>query len=470
ATNSNDFPVTAGAIQTSYGGGISNAFALKLSSDGTQLIYSTFLGGSVYDFCFGMALDSAGAVCLTGETCSPDFPVTSGAFQSELNAQTPGPFIGFNVFLSVINASGSALVYSTYLGGSVTDTGFAVAFDGDGSVYVTGETRSPNFPTSHGAFQRHLNGLWNAFVAKFAPTGSLDYSTLIGGKGVSQGDGIVVNAAGQAYVCGSDTHSGFPTTAGSFQPAFAGGSGNAVVFCLDAKGSSLVFSTYLGGRGKDEAGGIALDKDGNVYFTGGTTSNNFPVTPDAIQWVYNKGGDGFVTKLSRDLSKLIYSTFLGGGGAFTNSIVLDEDGNAYVVGSTTSADFPTTPGTFQAAPPFVDGTAWIGFASKIQPSNFAISLTPQQVSLSPGESATVNISVTRSGGLVGPIEITPPENYGRHLRLEPSTLVSTDSEAAFTLVVKPSAASGQYTLVFNATDKRGVINHSASLNLNVVGP
>ncbi|HEY6328880.1 MAG TPA: hypothetical protein VI756_06050 [Blastocatellia bacterium] len=197
------------------------------------------------------------------------------------------------------------------------------------------------------------------------------------------------------------------------------------------------------------------------------------MTPDAIQKAYEPGngalGDAFVAKFDPNLAKLIYSTLLGSE-VLEGAIAVDEGGDAYVVGSTESARFPTTPGAFQTSPPLASRFAVNGFAAKIQPSDFSMSLTPEQVSLAPGASATVNISVAKTGGFVGPAEITPPNPSGLGIRLDPSAIASTDSAVSFTLNVKAFTASGQYSLVFAATDSRGVISHSAVLNLTVLNP
>jgi hypothetical protein len=368
STRSNDFPTTAGAFQPTFTApaGVANAFVTKLDPSGSTLVYSTYLGGSgVYgDFGSGIAVDSAGEAYVIGTTSSNDFP-TAAAFQPTLAGGSR--FGAQNAFVTKLNSTGSALVYSTYLGGSSSrapDSGYGIAVDVDGNAYVTGYTTSNNFPTTPGAFQPAISGPYfsggipqDAFVTKFDPAGSVVYSTYLGGSYDDSGVGIAVDAAGNAYVTGGTASSDFPTTAGVFQPASSGG---AFVTKLDPTGSALVYSTYLGGYSGAGSRGIAVDGNGNAYVAGQTILScgryscvsDFPTTPGAFQPTYGGGGsDGFVTKFNPTGSALVYSSYLGGSGAdYVSGVALDTSGNAYVTGSTTSANFPTTVGAFQPIP------------------------------------------------------------------------------------------------------------------------
>jgi len=368
STRSNDFPTTAGAFQPTFTApaGVGTAFVTKLDPSGSTLVYSTYLGGSgVYgDFSSGIAVDSAGNAYVIGTTSSNDFP-TAAAFQPTLAGGSR--FGAQNAFVTKLNSSGSALVYSTYLGGTSSrapDSGYGIAVDVDGNAYVTGYTTSNNFPTTPGAFQPAISGPYfsggipqDAFVTKFNPAGSVVYSTYLGGSYDDSGVGIAVDAAGNAYVTGGTGSSDFPTTAGVFQPAFSGG---AFVTKLNPTGSALVYSTYLGGYSGAGSSGIAVDGNGNAYVAGGTILScgryscvsDFPTTPGAFQPTYGGGNsDGFVTKFNPTGSALVYSSYLGGSGAdHVSGVALDPSGNAYVTGSTTSANFPTTVGAFQPIP------------------------------------------------------------------------------------------------------------------------
>jgi hypothetical protein len=319
------------------------------------LIYSTYLGGSGDDRGSGIAVDGAGNAYVTGITDSTDFP-TNNPFQ---------PFGGgSDVFVTKINPSGTALVYSTYLGGSAQDGGSGVALDSEGNAYVTGFTQSLDFPVTPGAFQMTLNGSESAFVTEINATGSaLVYSTYLGGTSPAYANGIAVDSSGSTYVVG-DGGSGFPVTTGAFQT----GPSNYLspfVSKLNSAGSALVYSTFVDGGayyntiGNENGAGIAVDNSGNAYIVGSTESPSFPVTPGAFQTVCNGIGhyyqcvDAFVTKLNANGSGLVYSTFLGGeGGSRGNhgvAIAVDSSGNAYVTGQTASWTFPLTPGAFQTA-------------------------------------------------------------------------------------------------------------------------
>jgi hypothetical protein len=305
------------------------------------LSYSTYLGGNSEDRGFGIAVDAEGNTYVTGWTSSSDFPTTAGVYQPA-NQGNP------NVFVTKVAADGSTLLYSTYLGGSRSDYGNAIAVDGDGNVYVTGDTLSRDFPTVN-ALQPVFAGIADAFVTKIAADGSaLLYSTYLGGTDYNDGLGIAVDEAGRAYVTGYTAAADFPT-ANALQPTYGGTQGNnqqsnAFVAKLAADGSALLYSTYLGGSGRDSGLGIAVDGDGNAYVTGETSSTDFPT---ANPFQPTKGGpsgysNGFVAKVAADGSALLYSTYLGGsGGDQASSIAVDGEGNAYVTGYTFSSDFPT---------------------------------------------------------------------------------------------------------------------------------
>jgi beta-propeller repeat-containing protein len=338
-TNSPNFPTTAGAFQTAFGG-VQDAFVTKLSRDGSALVYSTYLGGAGLDAGFEIALDLFGAAYVTGSAGSLDFPVTAGAFQSTLGGV-------LDAFVTKLNQDGSALAYSTYLGGGSFDAGQSIAVDITGKAYVTGQTVSSNFPITAGAFQTTFGGVIDAFVTKLNQDGSaLAYSTYLGGGDIDAGQGIAVDIHGKAYVTGQTASSNFPTTAGALQTTF-GGVIDAFVTKLDQAGSAPAYSTYLGGGSFDAGQGIAVDIFGTAYVTGIVQSTNFPVTVDAPQGTIGGGQDAFVTKLNQDGSALGFSTYIGGSGMDTGEDIAIRFGEAYVTGITTSSDFPTTTGAFQ---------------------------------------------------------------------------------------------------------------------------
>jgi hypothetical protein len=341
-----DFPVTLGAFQTTNhaaANGNANAFVTKLNPTGTALVYSTYLGGSgglvsyAGDSGNAIAVDAGGDAYVSGQAFSTDFPVTSGAYQTANHATVNK---GTNAFVTKLNQSGTALAYSTYLGGSSGDTGSAIAVDATGNVYVTGQTSSTDFPVSSGAFQatNHgaAKGLTNAFVTKLNSAGTaLVYSTYLGGSGGvinlmptlaevagDQASGLAIDSSGNAYLTGFTASANFPVTPGAYQttnqdqPGCVGGcigGYNAFVTELNSTGSALAYSTYLGGDGinpddsvgviefgdGDQANALALDGSGNVYVTGSAVSYDFPVSADALQTTVNSGyGNAFVAKLN----------------------------------------------------------------------------------------------------------------------------------------------------------------------------
>ncbi len=335
------FPVTANAAQLNFGGGPVDAFVTKLNAAGDSVVYSTYLGGSDFDEGNGIAVDVHSNAYVTGRTDSSDFPTTAHAVQPSFGG------IG-DAFVAKLNATGSSLVYSTYLGGSNVDIGAGIAVDVQGIAYVTGFTAG-NFPTTLNAPQPTFGGgPIDAFVAKLNATGSsLVYSTYLGGSDGDNGSDIAVDVHGNAYVTGSTTSSDFPTTAHAVQPSF-GGIEDAFLAKLNATGSSLVYSTYLGGSNVDLGIGIAVDLKGNAYVTG-STQGNFPASPNAAQPTFGGGfSDVFVAKLNAAGNSQVYSTYLGGSGVENaGDIAVDVHGNAYVTGSTGGSDFPTTTNAVQ---------------------------------------------------------------------------------------------------------------------------
>jgi len=323
-------------------------FVAKLNAAGTGIEYSTYVGGSAADYGFGISVDAAGCPYVTGYTGSSDFPVTAGAFQSNLNCQFS---YEYNAFVFKLTAAGSALAYSTYLGGKVIDAGWGIVVDPLGSAYVVGTTSSSNFPTTSGAFQRTYGG---TFITKLNSGGTgLVYSTYLG-NGYDSAQAVALDSMGNIYVTGSTKNANFPVTSGAFQKVLAGAQ-NAFVAKLNAAGSALVYATYLGGSGKTVNGtfygdigyGIAVDESGNSYVTGRTGSSNFPVTHGSFQ---TSPGTAFVTKLNQAGSGLVYSTYLGES-SIGYAIAADSTGCASVTGWTNSATFPVSSGAIEATFP-----------------------------------------------------------------------------------------------------------------------
>jgi Beta-propeller repeat len=369
STTSTNFPTTSGAFQPALAGS-QNVFVTKLNPTGSGLVYSTYLGGSGLDFAQGIALDALGNAYMIGFTTSTNFPVAGGAYQSTFGG---GPT---DAFVTKLNAAGSALVYSTYLGGSSLEDAFAIAVDAAGNAYVTGGTESTNFPTTPGAFQTTLTASEAGFVTKLNPGGSgLVYSTYFeqtpfGGAGFTEVYGVAVDPLGDAYITGHSLGPNLPTTSGAFQTTASAGDGstNAFVTKLNPFGTGLIYSTYLSGSGgNNHGGGLAVDAVGNAYVVGTTGSANFPTTAGAFQTTYGGGtSDGFVTKVNPTGTGVVYSTYLGGSSVDgSDGIALDVLTNAYVTGLTGSTNFPVTSGAPQST--FGGGT-YDAFVTQLNPS------------------------------------------------------------------------------------------------------
>ena len=396
ATSSSDFPTTPGVFQTTLGGTPYDAFISKLNATGTALVYSAYLGGSLNDKAFAVAVDAAGNAYVTGQTDSPNFPTTPGAFQT-----VAGTGIAANkAFVASLNPTGTALLYSTYLGGNSLDEGFGIATDGAGNAYVVGLTQSTNFPTTSGAFQSSYGGGGSdAFVTVLNSTGTgLVYSTYLGGNGNDYANAIALDAAGNAYVTGEDGSSNFPTTPGAFQTAFRGKYSNAFITKLNPTGTALDYSTLLGGNYLDFGSAIAVDAAGNAYVTGPTESSSFPTTAGAFQTALNGVADAFVTKVNPTGTALAYSTFLGGSGLDQSyGIAVDAAGYAYVTGSTESPDFPITPGAFQTAFAGIADT----FVTRLNPAGTALDYSTFLAGNGNGQGAGIAVDAAGSAYVAG---------------------------------------------------------------------
>ena len=379
-TASTDFP-TANALQAAPAG-LTDAFVAKLNSTGSALVYSTYLGGSEDDVGKGIALDSSGNPYVTGSTYSTNFP-TANAIQSTYGGEMGFGFRG-DAFVTKINNAGSALVYSTYLGGNRGDVGYGIAVDSTGAAYVAGDTQSANFPTVN-AFQGTPAGAVSVFVTKLNPAGSaLVYSTYLGGatdagaENHTQPNGLAVDAAGSAHVVGRTGAGDFPT-ANALQNTRRGEQ-DAFVTKFTPAGSALVYSTYLGGNNSDSASAIAVDAAGNAHITGSTISNDFPIA-NAFQSAIGGFIDVFVMKLS-PVGALIYSTYLGGSGGDDGlGLAVDAAGDTYVTGRTNLLPqagpprcFPITTGAFDTT--FNGSLNTDGFVTKISETGPPAALVP----------------------------------------------------------------------------------------------
>lgn len=307
------------------------------------LNYSTHLGDTDDETGFSVKVDAQGFTYVAGTTQSSQFPTTAGSAQPGFGGPED------DVFVAKLNPIGTSLVFSTFLGSNVNDRGRGVAVGPDGSVYVVGETRSVEFPTTNGAWQEeYARGERDGFLSKISPDGSrLVYSTFIGSGDQDWANDVVVDSLGQAYITGGTRSSQFPTTSLAAQTQF-GGDTDAFVVKVNAAGSGPVFSTFLGGGNVDEGLAITIDSFSTIYVTGFTRSNSFPVSENAFQPEKDSDEDAFVVKIIGQGTALAYSSFFGGNGAdFGNDIAVDGFGNAYVAGFTRSNDLFRTPPVFQ---------------------------------------------------------------------------------------------------------------------------
>jgi hypothetical protein len=401
-TDSTNFP-TANAFDATIGSNGDDAFVTKLNAAGNALVYSTYLGGNESaEFGQAITVDSAGNAYVTGSTFSDDFPTVNPIQAANAGGST-------DAFLSKLNAAGSALVYSTYLGGGDNDSGEGIKVDAAGNAYLGGDTFSINFPTAS-PIQAANGGNGDTFVLKVNAAGNaLVYSTYLGGSARDACEDLAIDSSGNVYTTGDTESSNFPTA-----NAFQGVNGGTVllqdafVTKINAAGSALVFSTYLGGTGGEVGFGIAVDSAGNVYVAGASGSNTTFPTANAIQCARAGGADVFATKFNPAGSALVYSTYLGGGGGDeARGVAIDSSGNAYIAGFTRSTDFPTA-NALQSAfggetPPFGDA-----FLTKISDTTAgpASQLAFTQTAPSVQEDVTsLTLTVQRTGDTSGAVTV-----------------------------------------------------------------
>ncbi|MFN3648483.1 MAG: fibronectin type III domain-containing protein [Armatimonadota bacterium] len=335
-TTSNDFPVTPRVADRSYNG-LEDVFVLKLDPTGTDVEYSTYLGGSRSDVGLGIAVDANGLAHVVGSTESLNFPIGGRSFDRSQNGLS-------DAFLVRLSADGRTVDLGTFLGGDGFDVARGVALDADGAIYLAGGTDSLNFPTTSGAFDRTRGGIRDAFAAKLSRGGgSLVYSTFVGGSANDEAYDVAVTPAGVACLTGETRSLDFPTTSGGFDRTGNFPTRDAFVACLARNGASLTYGTYLGGVGDDVGTGIDLDPAGRLYVAGFTASVDFPLRePVDVE----NGGlyDAFAASFApgaTGTASLLYSTYFGGSAddaAF--DVAVDENGSAYLAGETFSFDFP----------------------------------------------------------------------------------------------------------------------------------
>jgi len=353
-TFSSDFPTTQSAYDTTQNG-YSDGFVARLNSDGSQLIYSTFLGGVWGDWALRLAVDGSGETVVAGYTLSADFPTTSGAYDTSFNGLR-------DAFITRLNADGTDLVYSTYLGGTVQE-GFVdfsfplgmaymgMALHNSGDVIVCGLTDSGDFPTTSGAYDTIANGNIDGFVTRLNATGSeLVFSTFLGGHDSDGPIALAVDELGVVTVAGYTWSQTFPYTQGAYDTTFnSPGYNDGFVSRLNADGSELLYSTFIGGNSYEPFDHIILNGAGEVIVVGYTYSSDFPTTPGAYDTTFNGGIDATICRFALNgygPADLLYSTFLGGSGFDGACRAVLVDDSTVIVGGLGSYDFPTTPGAY----------------------------------------------------------------------------------------------------------------------------
>ena len=361
-TGSIDFPIQS-ALQPSMTDGYDTAFVAKLDPSGATLLYSSYLGGSKDDYAQDIAVDISGNIYVTGNTRSHDFPTATPLYTSVTTGNNK------DAFVTKINASGSAYIYSTYLGGDNEDRATGIAVDGNGNAYVTGWTESGNFPTTSSAYSStHTPGFSSAYMTKIDAGGTqLLYSTYLSGTAEDFGNGIAVDGIENAYVVGATRSHDFPTVNPLYTSVDTGNNNDAFISRIDTLASgvaSLVYSTYLGGNNRDAGYAIAVNSVGDAFVTGVTRSLNFPVAGLPFQGANGGDEDAFVANINAAGTSLLYSSYLGGGCEDEGlGIAVDAGGSAYITGQTHSPDFPTA-SPFQAATGGIDFVD--AFMTKVQ--------------------------------------------------------------------------------------------------------
>ncbi len=350
------FPTTPGSLQPAFGGdltpntlyGQQDGFVTKLSPDGARIIWSTYFGGAGRDFIRDIALDSGGNIFVAVSECDQTHPhITAGAFQTTRRAM--------DGVVGRIAADGSRVIFCSYFGGSKND-GYtpSIRTDSAGNAYYLTMSSSTDVPVTANAYQRTMGGISDMVLSKISPTGSFLFCTYFGGNGSEycETHGLAVDSAGNAYITSTTESTNLPTTPGAVRPSYGGSggsgtgansnySGDAFVAKISSNGSSLLACTYIGGSAGEGGEGIAIDGTGNVYVSGGTYSTNFPVTADGFQTHLGGSADFFLVKLSSDLTRLIYGTYIGGSGTdYGRTVMVDAAGNGVTAGEESSSNWP----------------------------------------------------------------------------------------------------------------------------------
>lgn len=330
-TFSTDFPVSSGAYDVSFNGGI-DAFVVKLNAAGSALTYGTYLGGDMDDYGGGLAVDGAGRAYVTGYSESASYPTTPGAYDTTYGG-------GGDVIVTKVNATGTALDYSTFAGGASFEGGYGMAVDLAGNAYVSGQTASIGFPTTPGAFQPlYGGGTYDGFAFKLSPSGgAMLFGTFAGGSQFDDAKGLAVAPSGAVFLAGRTESPNYPTTPGAFQQTYRGGR-DIFVTKLSPTGATAVYSTFVGGNAEEEPGDIAVDAQGILHGVGWSISPNFPVTANACQRRNAGDYDAVHFRLGPAGDQLLYGTYIGQAGPdYGRGVALDVNAKPHLAGHMTGA-------------------------------------------------------------------------------------------------------------------------------------
>jgi len=342
-TSSMFFPISDETFDDTFSGQ-SDAFVVKLNENGTSIIYSTFIGGIGEESVWDIEVDDSLRATIVGGTTSPDFPITNGSAGTTFDGIT-------SAYILRLSSNGTQLDYSCIFSGSIRAGANRLFLDTDGNVYVAGATSSSDFPTTDGAYCRTISGSYDIFVLKLNPTGDqILFSTIIGGSSFETSRGIVVDGNGAIYVCGVTESRDFPTTTGAYDTT-PNGTSDAIVFKLSKDGSRIEYSSYFGGSNREECAGIGLLNDDEVVISGETGSSDLEMSDMAYDNSYNGNGDCYIAQFNSKGDALIYSTYLGGiSSEVPYSIRMDTGGGIYLTGSVRGAGLPVTDGTHDRTP------------------------------------------------------------------------------------------------------------------------
>ncbi len=334
ATGSSNFPIAGNAYDNTYNGGSNDVFVCKLDNDLSSIIVSTFIGGNDDDYGYDLTLDNTGNIFVTGRTESTDYPAIGG-FDIDFNG-------GFeDVFVSKLNNGLSALLASTYIGGSTDEGADAIITDDAGNVFISGFTYSDDFPTAGMPFDSTHNGSGDIYIAKFNNDLSvLSSATFIGGSNFEESHAIAMDSAQNVFIAGYTGSSEYPSTPGVYDNAF-NGNHDAIITKINNNLSEILASTFIGGADDDDCYGLVIEGAENVFITGISFSTDYPVTGNAFDDTHNGDRDIFVSRFSFDLSELLESTYLGGvDNDWALDLTIDDAGSVFVGGGTYSDDFP----------------------------------------------------------------------------------------------------------------------------------